>query len=179
VVLALDVSPGGPSANSYATRAEGDSYHEGRLYISAWTNASGSDKDRALVMATRVLDSSFRWEGFPTFAGQALDWPRQGLMAKNRRDSLPDSSIPKEIKDATAELARQLLEGDRTADQTSDVQGIAEMSAGPVSIKFKEGGSGLMSRVLPLAVSLLIPSWWGTLRPQHGASGQTVRVVRT
>ena len=56
MAIVLDATVGGSSANSYCTRAEGDTYHEAHLYATAWTGATSGNKDAALVWATRMLD---------------------------------------------------------------------------------------------------------------------------
>jgi len=63
MALVLNATPGAADANSYATVADADAYHEGHLYASAWTSASNTTKEQALVMATRWLDAQVRWAG--------------------------------------------------------------------------------------------------------------------
>ena len=40
-----------PDANSYASVADSDAYHEGHLYATAWTGATTDNKAASLVMA--------------------------------------------------------------------------------------------------------------------------------
>jgi hypothetical protein len=62
--------------NSYADVADGDAHFAGHLYASAWTAATSDRKAAALVMATRLLDSQFQFNGSRTSTSQALQWPR-------------------------------------------------------------------------------------------------------
>src|SRR5512136_3481655 len=64
-------------ANSYADVADGDMYFEGHLYASAWTAASEDTKGAALIMATRLVDTQFQFNGYKAHEDQALQWPRE------------------------------------------------------------------------------------------------------
>ena len=67
--------------------------------------------------------------------------------------------IPRELKEATAEFAGQLLTADRSLDNDVAVQGITSIKAGPVALSFKENGIET-AKMLPEAVlMLLVPSW--------------------
>lgn len=66
--------------------------------------------------------------------------------------------IPQELKDATAEMAGQLGNADRTLDNDIIVQGITSVRAGSVALTFKDM---IETRVLPDAVwDLMPPSWF-------------------
>ena len=118
---------GRADANSYASVADGDAYFEGHLYASAWTTAAVVSKGAALVMATRLIDSQFQFNGSRTSASQALQWPRaecrdpdRGLVTLSAllpilSDFVPYDSVPKAVVQATCEMARELLIVDRTA----------------------------------------------------------------
>ncbi|MGC3956626.1 MAG: hypothetical protein QM813_01220 [Verrucomicrobiota bacterium] len=67
---------GKPTANTYALAADADSYHEGHLYAVAWTAATADQKAAALVMATRVIDAEYQFNGYRAGFAQALQWPR-------------------------------------------------------------------------------------------------------
>ena len=67
---------GKADANSYASVADGDAYHEGHLYASAWDDASDANQAAALLMATRLIDVEYRFNGQRVLTAQALQWPR-------------------------------------------------------------------------------------------------------
>lgn len=67
---------GKPTANTYALAADADLYHEGHLYAAAWTAATAEQKAAALVMATRVIDAEYQFNGYRAGFAQALQWPR-------------------------------------------------------------------------------------------------------
>ena len=50
--------------------------HDGHLYASAWTGATDDQKAVALVMASRLIDAEFQFNGTRTNAVQGLQWPR-------------------------------------------------------------------------------------------------------
>src|SRR5512135_1996645 len=68
---------GRPDANSYADVADADGYFDAHLYALAWTGATADRKAAALVMATRLIDSQFQFNGFRAHSEQALQWPRE------------------------------------------------------------------------------------------------------
>jgi hypothetical protein len=115
------------NANSYASAADGDAYHDGHLYASAWTAATTANKEAALVFATRLIDSQFQFNGYRTDSRQALQWPREQCLDPDvdvavltglfrRPDNFVDGDVvPKAVVDATCEMARELLIADRTA----------------------------------------------------------------
>src|SRR5258708_7108578 len=89
------------NANSYASAADGDSYHDGHCYASTWTAATTGNKEKSLVMATRLIDASYHFLGWKNATVQALQWPRRGAVDPDRLPStFPVTSV--------AVLARQI-----------------------------------------------------------------------
>lgn len=178
---------GGPLSNSYLTLAEADTYHESRLFTDTWDDADVDTKNRALAMATRLIDAHFgwtgsaeqlwkdkvlsahfAWTGLPASTTQKLCWPRTGMFTRNAV-AIPSTVIPQELKDATAEFARQLITEDRSLDSDIEVQGLKSLSAGPVSLSFKDVVEG---KVLPDAVwNLLVASWFSPVTAQPSIFG--------
>lgn len=115
LVLTKEDGTGLSDANSYASVADADAYHDGHLYAAAWTAASGANKEKALVMATRLIDSQFQFDGVRAKETQALQWPREGCHDPDADGWTLDSMLPKAVLDATCEMARELLIADRTA----------------------------------------------------------------
>ena len=118
LTLIKEDGTGKTDANAYANASDGDSYHEGHLYSSAWTSATGPNKDKVLVMATRLIDAEYQFHGFRVKATQALQWPRQNCPdpdAATLGSYMKSDAVPKVVASATCELARELLVVDRTA----------------------------------------------------------------
>ncbi len=115
LILIKESGAGLANANAYANAADGDAYHEGHLYATAWTAASEANKDAALVMATRLIDAEYQFGGVKATFAQALQWPRAECRDVDSDDELPSNAVPKSLRDATCEQARELLIVDRTA----------------------------------------------------------------
>jgi hypothetical protein len=127
LTLVKEDGTGLASANSYASVADGDSYFEGHLYATAWTAATAAIKSAALVMATRLVDSQFQFNGFRANEAQALQWPRERCPDPDRNlvtstvlspvltNFVPSNLVPKPVAAAVCEMARELLLADRTA----------------------------------------------------------------
>jgi hypothetical protein len=127
LTLVKEDGTGKPDANSYADVADGDAYHDGHLYATAWTAATHARKEAALVMATRLIVSQFQFNGSRTSVSQALQWPRaecpepdSGLVTLSAllpilSNFVPYDSVPGAVVQATCEMARELLIADRTA----------------------------------------------------------------
>jgi hypothetical protein len=128
ITLIKEDGTGKPDANTYADLDNGNDYHAGHLYASAWTAASDDQKAVALVMATRLIDAEFQFNGTRTNAVQGLQWPRARcpepdaihvplqVLLPIPSDFVRFDSVPKAVVDATCEVARALLIEDRTAN---------------------------------------------------------------
>jgi hypothetical protein len=115
LTLIKEDGTGKVDANSYASVADGDAYHDGHLYASAWTAATTANKEKALVFATRLIDAEFRFKGVKANSAQALQWPREECRDPDGADYLASDAVPSAVVNATCELARELLIKDRTA----------------------------------------------------------------
>ena len=94
-------------ANSYLSLAAADTYHEAVIESAVWDEATTDEKNRALVQATRVLGTQYRWKGCRTTSTQPLAWPRKTMVYDGV--GIDDDVIPQVLKDAQAEIARELL----------------------------------------------------------------------
>ena len=131
LTLIKEDGTGKVDANSYASAADGDTYHDGHLYASAWTGATTPNKEKALVMATRLIDGEYQFNGFKGSDAQALQWPRERCPDPDRSGAsivsgifsstlgsgawLLSDAVPARVMQATCELARELILADRTA----------------------------------------------------------------
>jgi hypothetical protein len=126
LTLIKETGAGLVDANSYADVADGDAYHDGHLYATAWTGASAGQKTAALVMATRLIDAEYQFNGTRTTANQALQWPRAmcpepdnvhvpiSVLLPIPYDYVQYDTVPKAVVQATCEMAREFLIADRT-----------------------------------------------------------------
>ncbi len=151
ITLTAETGAGVADANTYATRAQADQYHEGRLHTAAWTSAAPAVKDQALVMATRFLDANVAWQGSRNKIDQSLAWPRRGVTWDGH--PVPDDMMPRPVVDATCELARLLLENDLQADQENDNIKSINLGNSALQIEFKDTSK---TRRIPLAIGELL-----------------------
>jgi len=127
LTLIKEDGTGKADANSYASVDDGDVYHDGHLYATAWTGATADQKAAALVMATRLIDAEMQFNGTRTNAVQGLQWPRAACPDPDSfhvplsallpipSDYVRYDTVPKAVVQAACEMARELLITDRTA----------------------------------------------------------------
>lgn len=170
--MALDATVGGADANSYVTVDEATDYHATRPG-STWDDVE--DQEAALIMATRLMDGLLVWTGSASTALQALGWPRQGMLTRNNFP-IAINVLPRELKNATSELAMQLVASDLLADDDVVRKRITSIRAGSVALTFDvkkkdQENIGLfpdvsnMDKLPDTVLALLVPSWY--LRPEQ------------
>jgi hypothetical protein len=127
LTLIKEDGTGMADANAYADVADGNAYHDGHLYATAWTGATDDQKAVALVMASRLIDTEYQFNGLRSVDSQALQWPRVNCLDPDKAPIpiltslllvdpfVPFSIVPKQVVQATCEMARELLIADRTA----------------------------------------------------------------
>jgi hypothetical protein len=135
MALTLDPTVAGTSSNAYLTRAACQLVMEETPNASAWTSATTTAQDQAIVYATRLLDT-LTYKGAKSSTTQALQWPRSyvvdpdystvggnsgpfGIMLDTWPGYLSITSIPTRMQRATAMLALEILRAG-----TSDVWGV-------------------------------------------------------
>jgi hypothetical protein len=182
LTLIKEDGSGMANANSYANAADGDAYHEGHLYATTWTAATTARKESALVMATRVMDAMFRFNGFKRMSTQALQWPRyecrdpdavSGVVPRLlliRGPFLDETKVPAAVVQVTCELARELLEADRTDNpmgeglKTLRIEGALQLDFDP------------KDRQPP--VTRMVQAMLGRFGEYLGSTGGMVKLVR-
>lgn len=126
---------GSASANSYLTVADADTLLNLRLGVDLWTAASTDDKGRALIMATRDIDSN-RFRGWKIDSAQALEFPRT-------EQTVASTSIPPEVLNACAEQALWIIQhsstGGRSERQQLASQGVSSYTVGSLSETLRGG----------------------------------------
>ena len=174
LTLTKEDGTGKIAANSYADVTDGDAYHEGHLYATAWTGATADNKAAALVMATRVIDAEFQFNGVKASPWQALQWPRfdcrdPDALAQSGDGAVADNFVPKNVVDATCELARELLVQDRTAAPPGE--GIASDWTATAGKKYSKTD---VRPILPRLVQSLLSKYGAGTRQGFGM----VRLLR-
>ena len=122
------------TANSYVTLAAADTYFETTPESSTWDNKTDDQKNRALIAATRWIDSLI-FEGDRCDENQALKWPRNNYHVD--RVELTCSAIPNNIKNAQYELARALANDTEAITGNKGTDGVyEEVKMGDLEVKY-------------------------------------------
>ena len=95
-----------PTTTSYVSRADANTYFATSFNDAAWTALSDAQKDLALQVATRNLET-LQWYGTKCLDDQALQWPRE-VAADGSCDATVCTTIPNQLVEATCELALKL-----------------------------------------------------------------------
>ncbi|MGF7160259.1 hypothetical protein FHS85_001882 [Rhodoligotrophos appendicifer] len=123
-------------ATSYATVEDADDYLVVNPHAwSAWADLPASAKEYLLRWATRELDQRARWQGRKTVANSALAWPRAFVPGTECR-FLASDAVPLQVKQATIEMARLLLDRDPGTDRGQD--GLKELEVDVIKLVFDE-----------------------------------------
>jgi hypothetical protein len=170
LTLIKETGAGLVDANSYASAADGDAYHDGHLYATAWTAATLANKEKALVMATRLIDGQYQFNGVKANETQALQWPREACRDVDSEEGWVESDVvPVCVKDATCELARELLIVDRTA--APEGEGLKYDNTGTTQRGYDKNDK---RPVISHVAQALLAKYGGLLKSRSGA----VRLVR-
>jgi hypothetical protein len=182
LTLIKETGAGLVDANSYADVADGNSYHDGHLYASAWTAATDAQKAVALVMASRLIDAEFQFNGTRTNAVQGLQWPRARcpepdaihvplqVLLPIPSDFVRFDSVPKAVVQATCEMARELLIADRTVAPVGE--GLKYYNAGGVQTGYDKTDR---RQVLSQVAQVMLAKYGSQISAKSGA----VRLIRT
>ena len=178
VTLVVEDGTGVLNANGYCSVDFANTYNDQHPHGDAWVTFGTADKQRAIIMATRLLDEEVNWYGSPTYnlassvtnsnqtaKVQYLRFPRSGMVDMDGY-TLDHLSVPTFLKNATAELARYLASTDRTAEP--DTQGFGSVKLGSLTVAIDKYDN---PPILPRSVKAIIQPY-GTVR------GGGVAVVR-
>ena len=167
--MAIDATVNGANSDSFITVAVADTYHENHLYATDWSSANTGNKEKALKMATRILDEKVAWSGSRATSTQALGWGRANVTYDGI--SVASNVIPTQIGNATAEFARHLLGSDLTVN--ADGKGLGSLSVGTITLAFDKTDT---AGVMPDIVQEMLRGW-GTIHAR--AKFGSVAVVRS
>ena len=169
LTLIKEDGTGKADANAYANVADGDAYHAGHLYASAWTAATADNKAAALVMASRLLDAEYRFAGTRAVASQALQWPREDCPDPDAGDMVAETVVPKAVVEAACELARELIIADRTAAPAGE--GLKYYNNAGVQTGYDKTDT---RPIIPVVVQALLAKFGSLTKAKSGA----VKLVR-
>ena len=131
--MALIVAPAA-GAESYISVANADAYHAARGNA-AWALLTLEAKEQALRKATDYMGAySGRWKGERVSSGQALDWPRAGVVVDGYE--VDDETVPAPVANACALLALKASTAELAPDLGPQKQSV---SVGPISTTYASG----------------------------------------
>ena len=163
------------TANSYVTLAEANTYFETVPDSSTWTDKTDDQKNRALIAATRWIDSLVYY-GDRCDNAQALKFPRNNYKVDDVE--LSCTTIPNNIKYAQYELARALANDTGAITGTTGTEGnISEFKLGDIQLKYNTDSQGVGSINNIFDVYPWLQSYLGAYI-LGGAGTYQMRVVR-
>jgi len=170
LILVKEDGTGKADANSYASVADGDAFHDGHLYAATWIDALALDKATALVMATRVIDAVYVFNGRKAGAEQALQWPRVDCPDPDLGDFVASDAVPGDVVKAVCEMARELLVADRTGSPIGEGLRTTQLSGNLMVFDKRD--------TRPM-VSQLAQTWLNRFGVMSKSRSGSVRVRRT
>ena len=163
------------TANSYVTLAEANTYFETVPDSSTWDDKTVDQKNRALIAATRWIDS-FMFFGDRCDQGQALKFPRNNYQVDDVE--LSCTTIPVNIKYAQYELARALAnDTDAMTGNVGTNGNITEAKLGDLAVKYNTSTQGTGSVNNIMDVYPWLQSYLGAYMI-GGAGSYRLRIVR-
>ncbi len=162
----LNATAGDAAANSYVTVATADTRLDESPQAATWAGLTTDAKARALMAATRELDT-LPWVGWRYTNTQALSWPRRFAVNPDRAYDEDDEAllyfgadeIPARVVEATCRLALVFaVAGTEDLVKVDADAGLVAKTIGPISKTFATATrpvglarlSGVMDRLLPL-----------------------------
>lgn len=171
VTIIVETGTGATNSNSYATVANCNGYHQGHIYATDWDGASVNTQQDVLVMATRIIDASYIFNGWKTKTDQALQWPRSKAPDPDRQGYFDNNVIPQDLINAVCETARELIKQDPTDEPEG--QGLKRLKmAGSVDMHFDRSDRKPM---IPYLAQRMLQGL-GTLK---GNSSTVAKLIRT
>lgn len=144
---------------SYIDSTAASAYFANRLNTEAWDNASGTNRSKALAMATDAIDR-LNFLGEKTVSNQANQFPRND-----------DTVVPTDIKEACAEIAIRLLDG---VDPELEYENLHMVSQGYANVKSTYDRSSPLEHIVAGIVSITA---WRKLKP-YIRDVRSIAVVR-
>lgn len=134
-------------AETYVTTSEVDTYASERLNSRAWETASTTNRNKAIIQATRIMER-LNYSDEKTEEDQELEFPRGS-----------DVTIPQAIKDACCEIVIALL-GGADVERKADQQKVT-------SRRYASVGTSYDPRIVSEHAAAGVPSYeaWLLLRP--------------
>lgn len=130
--LIVETGSGSATSESYASVADADTRMAARGN-DTWTPLTTAQKEEALRRATDWMLQAYRdrWHGYRQHVGQALCWPRYGVVVDGFYVAV--DSVPNDVKNACIDLAFKAAAGDLAPDLT---RGVVREKVGPIETEY-------------------------------------------
>ena len=124
----------------YGTLGEATEYFANRLHEFAWSNASPSDRPKALIAATRIINA-LNFKGYKHTVYELLEADAAATDAEIREQEAAqvlefprgaDTEVPEDIRVACYEIAHSLLDG---KDPECELENLGIVSQGYESVR--------------------------------------------
>lgn len=162
MALVVEDGTGLADANSYVSETDFDAYCDDRAI-----SPTSGDVEAALVRASASLDGAYRaqYPGYRTNTRvQGLEWPRTAAY-DYEGNLIPEDEIPKEVTQATCELAvRELASPGSTAPDLDRGGDIRSIRAGSVAIEY---GANSTPETIYTIVDGIMASLLGSVAPSN------------
>jgi hypothetical protein len=133
-MLTLETGTGLTDADTYQDLDGAQTFFDGHLFGDKWGNFDVDTQERALRLATRMLDDRMEWKGYKASLAQHLQWPRVGVYLDGYY-MLDHSVIPWQIVTATSELALYLAQQTSYPEPSDQIQQVQEIDVGPIKVR--------------------------------------------
>lgn len=154
-------APGATDANSFISREEGNGFALETVNATKWTAATNDQRDTALIQFSRVLSAWLERNLIETstrsFVNQSLATPRTGLTRGG--ESVDTLTNPFEVRYATFLGALSLLGGETGKPRLQTVEGIEELKADVVTLKFRDLSVSYQGGVSDDIIALFPREW--------------------
>ncbi len=138
MALIVETGSGRPDAESLCSVEQANAYHAA-MGNAAWAAlASDAVREQLLRKATAYMRQAYgvRWQGMRAVAGQALDWPRGGVVVDHI--GIAADVVPADVANACAELALRAA----TKTLAPDEKPMAtRVKVGPIEREYSQGTS--------------------------------------
>jgi hypothetical protein len=135
MTIVVESGSGDAGSESYISVAELDTYVSGRNYSYTDTPSTAA-KEGGLRLATEYIDTNYRFNGTRLLSTQALEFPRDGLTDWS---SMEITGVPARVKNATAELAFRVANGEVLFSDLQRAGMVKSESVGPISVTYMDG----------------------------------------
>ena len=151
------------SDNCYLTLEEAETYFSTRLNAEKWDAETDTNKEKALIMATKRIDS-LRFQGFLCDNTQKLQFPRyifaNYLSKRTYTDKINEVlvngrwmiyiEVSDQLKEAVCEEALTLFEQNNSVHLKNQQLGIKSISLGAGSVSYETNNNQISLRALQL-----------------------------